>query len=166
MVRPRCHPAVIGGLTLTFRVSDPHSRVAVYTLRESYQKPWLTVQYHPPNPVPENFVMYIPIKNAPILMEKPTANFGRDDQLKVDGYDGMYNSLLCFSLLVVEKGTVQKATLHLYVLGNIESGRTSNKNILIRQLPVAERSAHNQKHAARKNAELIHVDRRSAAKKI
>jgi len=117
-------PAVIGGSPLTFRVSSPHSRVAMYASRESDRKPRLIVQYRPPDPIPEDLDVYIPTDDASILMEKPTANFGRDDQLKVDGYGGVYNSLLRFDLSAVEKGTVEKAILRLYAVDGSPSGGT------------------------------------------
>ena len=52
---------------------------------------------------------------------------------------------------------------------NTQSGRSrrsSNDNVLIRQLPAAKRPTPNQKHASRNNAVLMYVDMRSAAQRI
>jgi len=117
-------PAVMGGAPVTFRVSSPHNRAAVYASRESDRGPKLIVQYKPPEPIPEDFDVYIPTDDASILLEKPTANFGRGDQLKVDGYGGVYNSLLRFDLSPVEKGTVEKAILRLFAVDGSPSGGT------------------------------------------
>jgi len=117
-------PAVTGGAPVTFRVSSPHSRTAVYGSRQSHNKPRLILQYRPPDPLPEDFDVYIPSDDASILMEKPNVNFGRDDQLKVDGYGGVYNSLLRFDLSAVEKGTVEQAILRLYSVDGSPSGGT------------------------------------------
>merc|ERR1712194_504665 len=117
-------PAVVGGAPVTFRVSSPSSRAAVYASRESNRGPKLIVQYKPPEPIPQDLDVYIPTDDASILLEKPTANFGRGDQLKVDGYGGVYNSLLRFDLSSVEKGTVEKAILRLYAIDGSPSGGT------------------------------------------
>ena len=117
-------PAVVGGSPVTFRISSPHNRAAIYASRESDHGPKLIVQYKPPEPIPKDFDLYIPTDDASILLEKPTSNFGRDDQLKVDGYGGVYNSLLRFDLSAVEKGTVEKAVLRLYAVDGSPSGGT------------------------------------------
>jgi hypothetical protein len=117
--------AVIGGDPVTFRVSSPHSQAALYGSKESGDhQPRLIIQYSPPAPIPEDFDVYIPSDDASILMEKPTKNFGRDDRLRVDGYGGVYNSLLRFDLSSVEKGTVVKAMLRLYAVDGSPSGGT------------------------------------------
>jgi len=117
--------AVIGGSPVTFRASSPHSSVSLYGSRESDgHSPRLIVQYSPPVPLPEDYDVYIPTDDASILMDKENDNFGRDDQLKVDGYGGVYNSLLRFDLSDVEKGTVEKAILRLYAVDGSPSGGT------------------------------------------
>ncbi|KAL7539010.1 hypothetical protein ACHAXR_008953 [Thalassiosira sp. AJA248-18] len=117
--------AVIGGSPVGFRVSSPHSSVATYGSKESgNHQPRLIVQYSPPQPLPEDFDIYIPTDDASILMDDGDANFGRGDQLKVDGYGGVYNSLLRFDLSSVEKGTVEQAILRLYARDGSPSGGT------------------------------------------
>merc|ERR1712176_1652481 len=119
-------PAVIGGSPLSFRASSPHSHTAVYASRQSPKNrtPKLIVQYRPPDPVPEDFDVYIPTDDASVLMDKPSKNFGRDDQLRVDGHGGIYNSLLRFDLSSIEVGTVVKAVLRLYAVDGSPSGGT------------------------------------------
>jgi hypothetical protein len=116
--------AVIGGSAVSIRVSSPHTNAAIYGSKESDHKPQLIIQYSPPDPVPEDFDLYIPTDDTSILMEKPDQNFGRIEQLKVDGHMGVYNSLLRFNLSSVEKGTVEHAILRLYAVDGSPSGGT------------------------------------------
>lgn len=116
--------AVIGGSAVSFRVSSPHFNEAIYGSKESDYKPRLIVQYSPSDPLPEDFDVYIPTDDASILMERPTESFGRNEELKVDGYGGVYNSLLRFDLSAVEKGTVEQAILRLYAVDGSPSGGT------------------------------------------
>jgi hypothetical protein len=116
--------AVIGGSAVSFRVSSPHSNPAIYGSKESDNKPQLIIQYSPPDPLPDGFDLYIPTDDTSILMERPDQNFGRIEELKVDGYGGVYNSLLRFDLSSVEKGTVEQAILRLYAVDGSPSGGT------------------------------------------
>ncbi|KAL9180409.1 hypothetical protein ACHAXT_008379 [Thalassiosira profunda] len=117
--------AIVGQQPVAFRVSSPSTGVAVYSSRQRGDRsPRLIVQYSPPDPLPKGFDVYIPTNDASILMDKPRDNFGRSDQLKVDGHGGYYNSLLRFDLSSVEIGTVEEAKLRLYVVDGCPSGGT------------------------------------------
>ena len=117
--------AVIGGSPVSFRVNSPHSSEAIYASKDaSSHGPRLIIQYKPPDPLPEGFDIYIPTDDASILMDSGDANFGRADSLRVDGYGGVYNSLLRFDLSSVEKGTVVEAILRLYAVDGSPSGGT------------------------------------------
>ena len=118
-------PAVVGGEAVTLRVSSPHSRAAVYASRQSPDHgPRLIVQYRPPDPVPEDYDVYLPAGSWLAAMDRPQENFGWDDRLRVDGYGGVYNSLLRFDLSPVERGTVVRAVLRLYAVDGSPSGGT------------------------------------------
>jgi hypothetical protein len=116
--------AVIGGAVVSFRISSPHYHSAIYGSKESNYKPQLIVQYSPPDPIPDEFDLYIPTDDTSILMEKPNENYGRIEELKVDGHGGVYNSLLRFDLSSVEKGMVEKAILRIYAVDGSPSGGT------------------------------------------
>ena len=116
--------AVIGGSAVSFRVSSPHFNEAMYGSKESDYKPRLIVQYSPPAPIPQDMDLYIPTDDTSILMDSPNKNYGRNTELKVDGYGGVFNSLLRFDLSEVEKGTVVKAMLRLYSVDGSPSGGT------------------------------------------
>jgi hypothetical protein len=116
--------AVVGGSSVSFRVSSPHSSIAEYGSKESSHKPKLIVQYSPADPAPEGFDVFNPTDDTSILMEFPQGNFGRDSQLKVDGSSGVYNTLLRFDLTPVERGTISEAILRLYALDGSPSGGT------------------------------------------
>jgi len=117
-------PAVIGGAAVSFRVSSPHFYSAIYGSKESDFKPQLIVQYSLPAPLPEDMNMLAPTDDTSVLMEKPTENFGRSEELRVDGFSGIYNSLLRFDLSSVEKGSVVQAILRLYAVDGSPSGGT------------------------------------------
>ena len=116
--------AVIGGSSVSFRVSSSHSSTAEYGSKESNHKPKLIVQYSLTDPAPEGFEILNPTDDASILMEYPQGNFGRDSQLKIDGSSGVYNSLLRFDLTSVERGTISEAILRLYAVDGSPSGGT------------------------------------------
>jgi len=116
--------AVIGGSAVSFRVSSPHFNEAIYGSKEGDYKPRLIVQYSPSDPLPDDMDVYIPTDDASILMERPDESFGRNEELKVDGYGGVYNSLLRFDLSAVEKGSVKQAILRLYAVDGSPSGGT------------------------------------------
>lgn len=117
-------PAVVGGSAVSFRVSSPHFNSAIYGSKESEYKPQLIIQYSLPAPLPEDMIRLAPTDDTSILMEKPDENFGRSEELRVDGFSGIYNSLLRFDLSSVEKGTVKQAILRLYAIDGSPSGGT------------------------------------------
>lgn len=117
-------PAVIGGSAVSFRVTSPHFNSAIYGSKESNYKPQLIVQYSLPAPLPEDMNILTPTDDTSILMEKPNENFGRSEELRVDGFSGIYNSLLRFDLSSIEKGTVEQAILRLYAIDGSPSGGT------------------------------------------
>ncbi len=117
-------PAVIGGSAVSFRVSSPHFNSAIYGSKESDYKPQLIVQYSVPAPLPEDMNMLAPTDDTSILMEKPDENFGRSEELKIDGFSGIFNSLLRFDLSSIEKGSVDQAILRLYAVDGSPSGGT------------------------------------------
>lgn len=116
--------AVIGGSAVSFRVSSPHFNEAIYGSRESDHKPQLIVQYGMPPPLPEDMIMILATDDSSILMDKPDENFGRSEELRIDGNGGVYNSLLRFDLSSIEKGTVEEAILRLYAVDGSPSGGT------------------------------------------
>ena len=115
---------MIGGSAVSFRVTSPHFNSAIYGSKESNYKPQLIVQYSLPAPLPEDMNILTPTDDTSILMEKPNENFGRSEELRVDGFSGIYNSLLRFDLSSIEKGTVEQAILRLYAIDGSPSGGT------------------------------------------